>query len=279
MIQCSNINFSYRKKTALDGCSFTIENGSICGLLGRNGAGKTTLLKVLSGLLLSRQGELNVNGFNPAQRQAHFYANLAYVPQELPVPNMKVQTYANICGGLYPNFSNDSLDTLFQRFHVDPNSDFGELSGGDLRKAWLCFAMACRTPLVFLDEPSQGLDIPAQETLRQVLAEEGSAERIILLSTHHVREIENLVDSLLVMNNKGSIICSGRTEDIFNEYRMVEVSNEDLLPARCLYKRRTAEGWKGICKENPTRSQTIPLELLFHALTGPTTAEETVNAE
>lgn len=279
MIQCSNIRFSYRKKIALDGCSFTIEAGSICGLLGRNGAGKTTLLKLLSGLLLSRQGELSVNGFNPARRHADFYANLAYVPQELPVPNMKVQTYADICGGLYPNFSYSSLHSLLQRFHVDSGSNFGELSGGDLRKAWLCFAMACRTPLVFLDEPSQGLDIPAQETLRQVLAEEGSPERIILLSTHHVREIENLVDSLLVMDNNGSIICSGKTEDIFSQYRMVEVSSKDMLPGSCMYTRRTAEGWKGICRETPTRSQTIPLELLFHALTGSSSVEETVHAE
>lgn len=269
MIQCEHVSFSYKRERAVRDCSFSLPAGSLCGLLGRNAAGKTTLIKLLAGLLLPQSGQIEVVGRSPRTRSADFYASIACVPQDLPAPRMSVQKYADICGDLYPDFSFARFGELCRRFFVDPGDQFGTLSGGDLRKAWLSFALACNTPVLLLDEPLQGLDIPAQETLRQVLAETGAEGRSILLATHHVREIENLIDSLVLMHTSGQIVCAGDLESVYNRFTMLNTTAESDIPTDCIYSRRTPTGWEGIIEQRPPKPQSIPLELLFHALAGP----------
>ncbi|MFW5801168.1 MAG: ATP-binding cassette domain-containing protein [Spirochaeta sp.] len=267
MINCQKLQFAYRKNPVLHDCSFAVPRGSVCGLLGRNGAGKTTLLKLLAGLLRPQSGSITVNGYEPARRHAGFYASLAWIGQDLPVPPMTPAAYADIAGKLYPDFSAHDFADLSRRFEIDPAVPFGQLSGGDLRKAWISFGIACRTPVVLLDEPSQGLDIPAQETLRHVLAEVSSDDRCILLSTHHVRELEHLVDSLLLLHSSGHISYSGPLDQVHTEYRYITAGDSREMEG-CLYSRRTPGGWEGILPERSPQPQSIPLELLFQALSG-----------
>lgn len=269
MIQGNAVSFSYHKKGVLHDCSFSIPQGSVCGILGQNGVGKTTLLKLLSGLLIPDSGSVQVHGYEPKRRRREFYEQIAYVPQNPSTPTILVSTYAEMCGPLYPDFSLDVWKSLVERFRVNKLDSFAELSGGDLRKAWLCFALACRTPVLLLDEPTQGLDISSQETFREVIAEESAEQRTIVLSTHHIREIEHVLDSVVFVSETGSIIHTGRCEDLCNSYHMEEAGSPTHLPTDRLYARRTATGWICLKKGPAQHSQTIPLEFLFHALTSP----------
>lgn len=266
MIQCKNISFGYKNERVFDGFTWDLTEGSIIGLLGPNGAGKTTLFKMLTGLIFPKEGEIRVGGFEPKKRAEDFYRKLTYVGEELATPNMSVEEYSKICGPLYPNFSEEVYRELVDRFDFDDQKKFASFSAGDLRKAWLAISLACRTEILLLDEPSKALDINAQSVLRRSLAEAAADGVKILLSTHHVRELEGLLDYVALIDRGGILRYSGGVEDLHQDFSLRVYREKAELPKETLAYRKSPRGWSALQRGASKEPVEIPLELLFTGL-------------
>ncbi len=266
MIQCKNLSFGYKKEKVFEGFDWELTQGSIVGLLGPNGAGKTTLFKMLTGLIFPKEGEIRVEGFEPKKREENFYRKLTYVGEELATPNMTPYEYGKICGPLYPDFSEKVFLDLVEKFDFDGEKKFASFSAGDLRKAWLALSLACRTKILLLDEPSKALDINAQSVLRRSLAE-ASAEGVkILLSTHHVRELEGLLDYVALIDRGGVLRYSGGVETLHQDFHLTYHQRKEALPEEALAYQRSPSGWAALRRGASQEPVEIPLELLFTGL-------------
>ncbi|MCZ0704630.1 ABC-2 type transport system ATP-binding protein [Natronobacillus azotifigens] len=268
MIQCKNLSFGYRKQPVYETFNWELplESGSIYGLLGPNGAGKTTLFRMLTGLIFQREGAISVLGFEPKKREESFYKKITYISEDLQCPDMSPLDYINICGPLYPNFSKELFHDLCEKFEIDAEKGFSHYSSGDLRKAWLCIVLSCQTEIVFLDEPSKGLDINAQAVLRKVLAQSADAGSRIILSTHHVREVEGLLDHVTIIDRGGKLRLNSSVTGLSEEFSLVHCLTKEQLPADALSYQRTTSGWTALMRQPAEEEEDISLELLFTGL-------------
>ncbi|MFP4015598.1 MAG: ABC transporter ATP-binding protein [Halanaerobiales bacterium] len=266
MIYCKNLSFQYKKQAVYEDFNWELSSGSICGFLGPNGSGKTTLFKILTGLMFQSKGEVTVLGHEPKKREESFYKKITYVPEELSFPLMSPKEYVSICGPLYPAFSKKLFKKLCQGFEVDEDKDFANFSAGDLRKAWLSVVLSCQTELVFLDEPSKGLDINAQAFLRKALAEAAADGTKIIISTHHIREVEGLLDHVTLIDRGGNLLLNASVENLYKEFSLTHSLTGEQIPAESLAYQRTASGWTALLQEPSNSPEDIPLELLFTGL-------------
>lgn len=266
MITCKDLSFGYKKQSVYQNFNWELNSGSICGLLGPNGAGKTTLFKMLTGLMFQSNGEVSVLGYAPKKREESFYKKMTYVGEELSKPNMTPLEYISICGPLYPNFSKELFHEQCENFEIDYDKAFSDFSAGDLRKAWLSIALSCQTELLFLDEPSKGLDINAQAVLRKALAQAADAGTRIVLSTHHVREVEGLLDHLTIIDRGGFLRINSPIEDLSKEFSLVHCLTKEQLPSEALSYQRTTSGWTALLRKPSDAPTDIPLEILFTGL-------------
>jgi ABC-2 type transport system ATP-binding protein len=204
MIQLKSLTFGYGKTVLFDSLDLQLQPGSIAGLLGLNGAGKTSLLKLMAGALLPRQGNLSVFGRDPSRREAEHLAAVAFVPEDPWVPAQKPQAWLDSQVPFRPLFDKALFDQLRQDFALTEDKPLSKLSYGQRKKFCLAFALASGASTLLLDEPTNGLDIPAKVTFRKMLAAAAREDRIIVVSTHQVRDLENLIDPVLIMD-KGKI--------------------------------------------------------------------------
>lgn len=206
MITLNDVVFSYSKKVPLfEQLSLTLNPGHIYGLLGKNGAGKTTLLKLLCGLTFPMQGEIRAGKEIPGKRTPGFLSDLFFLPEDIFLPATTPMKLERLQSPFYPAFDLKGFRLLLNQFEVGYDRKHIKLSHGEQKKVMISFALACNTKYLFLDEPTNGLDIPSKETFRSMLAQAFSEDRIILLSTHQVRDLQNLIDQVLILE-KGKII-------------------------------------------------------------------------
>jgi ABC-2 type transport system ATP-binding protein len=214
MIHIQNLSFGYSKKKLLfNDLTLSIEKGKIYGLLGKNGAGKSTFLKNLGGLLFPSRGRISVFGAEPKKRQPSFLQNIYLIPEEVYVPGLKASRYIKIFSPFYPMFNHEQYLDYLQVLEVDPQAHLKGLSFGQQKKFIIAFALACNTGLLLLDEPTNGLDIPSKAQFRRLIARVMNEERLILISTHQTRDLENLIDSVLIIDN-GSLLLNASMEKI-----------------------------------------------------------------
>lgn len=208
MIETKNLCYRYvgSKQESISDMSMEISSGKIVGLLGANGAGKSTLLYLLCGLLQPTSGEVEVNGHNPWKRLPEFLQNIFLVPEEIDLPAIKFESYVKANSPFYPNFSEESLQKALSHFNLTPDIHLGSLSMGQKKKAFLAFALACNTPILLMDEPTNGLDIPSKSEFRRVVIDTMDDSRTIIISTHQVRDLEQLLDHVLIMDKRGILL-------------------------------------------------------------------------
>jgi ABC-2 type transport system ATP-binding protein len=201
MIQTSNLYFRYRNGSSpvFDNLNIQLEKGGIYGLLGENGVGKTTFLRLLAGLIFPKHGTVTVNGFTPKNRDPKFLSEIYYFPENLEVIDKNIIEYAKLYSPFYPTFSKEYFDYYISEFGVNTKAPVTTLSQGNKKKAAVSFALACNTPVLLLDEPTNGLDIPSKTIFRRVLSEAASSEKTIIISTHQVREVEDIINPIIVM--------------------------------------------------------------------------------
>lgn len=207
MLTISNLSFSYSRKSELiKGLDLQVKPGTVTGLLGKNGVGKTTLLYLICGLLKPQSGEIDFNGMVPFRRGTQFLSEVYMVPEEFRLPNIPLSEYVAANAPFYPAFDRDKMIRLLSIFELDADLHLGRLSMGQRKKAILAFGLACNTPLLILDEPTNGLDISSKRSFRQAISECLDSERSIIISTHQVFDIEKIIDNVVIMDRTGVLL-------------------------------------------------------------------------
>ncbi|MBP5716595.1 MAG: ABC transporter ATP-binding protein [Bacteroidales bacterium] len=217
MIKTSNLSYAYVcGQPVLDQISLELPSGHVLGLLGRNGIGKSTLLKLLSGALLG-EGEYFVGGRDPRKREAAFQQSIRLVPENEALFDITIADYAKVTRPLYPTFSDEILSRALAEFQVPSDKKLTDMSLGQQKKALVSLSLACNTPYLFMDEPTNGMDILSKSSFRKLVAGMIDEERTIVISTHQVDDLVGLMDYVTIMENNG-ILLSDSLENIGQQY-------------------------------------------------------------
>lgn len=202
MLQINNITYGYnRYMKVIDGLSLEFKEGGIYGLLGKNGTGKSTLLYLIMGLLRPENGSITLDGSDTKERKPETMQEMFIVPEEYNMPSVKLNDFVKSIKPFYPNFDEQTLYDCLREFEMPTDLNLGALSMGQKKKAYMCLALATRTKLLLMDEPTNGLDIPSKSQFRKVIARGMRDDQIIIISTHQVRDVELLLDHVTIIDN------------------------------------------------------------------------------
>ncbi|WP_028296701.1 ATP-binding cassette domain-containing protein [Olivibacter sitiensis] len=264
MISLSHLSFGYKKKKLLfEDLNLQLSPGHIYGLLGKNGAGKTSLLKNIAGLSYPKAGTCSINTMTPKRRQPAFLQQLYYLAEEIYVPDTKAKDFVKGTAPFYPNFDHEQLNAYLTDFEVPQDSKLTHLSLGQQKKFMIAFALACNTQVLIMDEPTNGLDIPSKAKFRKVIANAFSDDRCILISTHQVRDLDNLIDSVLILHDR-RIVLNKSYEDLGKQLYFGLFDQE--IGGKSLYAEETYRGTLGIATNDNNWNSKPDLELLFNAV-------------
>lgn len=277
MIEISNLSFGYSKRKMLyRSLSLNIRNGNIYGLLGKNGAGKSTLLKNMSGILFPVTGYVDIDGKSPQKRHPSFLRTVYFLSEDVMLPALSLVQYIKLFSVFYPNFDNRQLSRYMTDLEVIVPGKLNILSFGQQKKFIIAFALACNTQIILMDEPTNGLDIPSKAQFRQLIASVMTEQRIIVISTHQTRDLENLIDQVIIVDD-GKLLMNASVEQISDRLIFETV---DEMPDNCriLYSEKHLKG-VSVVRENTTNEDTrVNLENLFNGVTSnPELAKEIFN--
>ncbi len=212
MITINDLGFSYGETDVLKNITMNLEEGHIYGLLGENGVGKTTLLTLLCGLKKPQTGSIDTDGMKPYDREPSLLSNQYYLSDEVPAMNMKAEEYAKNYGKFWEGFDMDKFIEVMGVLENDPKQKMNKMSFGQLKKTYIAFALACNTKYLFMDEPTNGLDIPSKAQFRKAVTKYTREDSIILISTHQVRDLENIIDPIIILDRKDVLLKAGLDE-------------------------------------------------------------------
>ena len=268
MIEVNNISFRYpgTKHNVFSNFNMSLEANNIYGLLGKNGTGKSTLLYLISGLLRPANGEVKVDGRLATDRLPEMLKDMFIVPEEFNLPAVTLDTYVKINKPFYPNFSQEVLESCLKDFELPQTLKLNELSMGQKKKVYMSFALAANTKYLLMDEPTNGLDIPSKSQFRKVVASNMSEDRTIIISTHQVHDIEQLLDHVLIVGTD-KIMFNASTADIADSY-VFETRRQGEDMADVIYSEYGVQGTQVIAKRGDKEETPINLEMLFNAVVG-----------
>ena len=263
MLTIKNCSFSYSRKgePTINDFSLQLKEGGVYGLLGSNGAGKSTLLQLITGLLTPSSGEITFDGVSTRLRRPSTLENMFIVPEEIGLPALKLDKFAELNGVFYPNFSKEDMYRHLDTFGLDRNVRLDKLSMGQKKKVALAFAMACNTKLLLMDEPTNGLDIPAKSAFRKFIIESMSDDRIFVISTHQVRDVSQILDHILIMDNR-KVLLDRTVAEIQSRMKFMDTVNPELID-KAMYAVKGLGGASVILPNNDDDDSELNLELLF----------------
>lgn len=263
MIEIQNLSFKYGKKLVLSNITMKLEAGKIYGLLGENGVGKTTLLKIISGLQKPSEGKCIVNNENPFNRTPSFLSKVFYLPEDLEFIQlyMTLRQFVKLNSPFYTGFDHKKCEAIVKDFDIDANKKLNKLSHGQTKKAAIAFALATNADLLLMDEPSNGLDIPSKTMFRKVMAEYCNDETCAIISTHQVRDLENLIDPIIILDNQ-AVLLNASLETISQK---LYFGLETTIPEHALYFEPTLGGTLCVSENYQNRESKVNLEGLFNA--------------
>ncbi|MES2328497.1 MAG: ABC transporter ATP-binding protein [Bacteroidota bacterium] len=264
MIAFSEVNFGYRKNQPLyKNLRLQVEEGYIYGLLGKNGAGKSTLLKLISGLIFPVTGKVNVMGYDPSKRQPSFLQNIFFIPEEIDTPEVDVIAFADGYAPFYPNFDKQQFLRLLNEFDV-PLRSLKQMSYGQKKKTWIALGIAANTPLLILDEPTNGLDIPSKKQFRKMLAASVTETTCVIISTHQVRDLDSLIDKILIVD-EGELIVNASVDTITQKLSFKQFSAEEDAGGSIYTENNLLGAFAVLLNEGHTQNGRIDTELFFNA--------------
>lgn len=272
MISINDFSFGYNPNRKLyEKLNLTLETGRIYGLLGKNGAGKSTLLKNMAGLLFNtdlsrdnREGSISVNNFAPHRRQPAFLQSIYFIPEQTYVPDLTIKRYVNLYAPFYPQFDEKQFYVFLKELAVEPTGKLTDLSFGQQKKFIIAFGLACNTPVILMDEPTNGLDIPAKSHFRKLMASVLTAERLVIISTHQVRDLDNLIDDVVIIDN-GDVLLKAAIADISDKLVFKTVQNIGELDT-ILYAESGLNGTTIVKPNTKMEDSKVNLEHLFNAV-------------
>ena len=234
LVTAENVSKRYGSVRAVDNVSFSIEQGKILGLFGPNGAGKTTLLKAVLGLT-DCEGELSVLGLDPFRQRKELLRNICFIADVAVLPRwIRVEQLLDFVAETHPNFSRSRVDELLARTKIRRNAKVRELSKGMVTQLHLSIIMAIDARLLVLDEPTLGLDIIFRKDFyADLLSDYFDEERTILITTHQVEEIENILTDIMFIHD-GRILLDSPMESLGEQYAELMTAGEAADTARGL---------------------------------------------
>ena len=261
MITLKELSFSYsRKKEVLDRINLEVGSGHICGLLGKNGEGKTTLLNLLSGQIFPDQGSCLALEEIPSERNARFLQQIFLLPEEISMPEVTAIEYIKMYAPFYPTFRDDICKACVESFEINLSDRLSKMSQGQRKKVAITLALAAHTPLLLMDEPTNGLDIPSKATFRRQVASLVNDDQTVIISTHQVRDLESLIDTVLILDQR-QILLNKTLNEIGEKLYFGPLLPEE----KALYSEPTPQGTIGVTAREDKEETAVSLELLFNA--------------
>ena len=261
MITLKELSFSYsRKKEVLDRINLEVGSGHICGLLGKNGEGKTTLLNLLSGQIFPDQGSCLVLEEIPSERNARFLQQIFLLPEEISMPEVTAIEYIKMYAPFYPTFRDDICKACVESFEINLSDRLSKMSQGQRKKVAITLALAAHTPLLLMDEPTNGLDIPSKATFRRLVASLIDDNQTVIISTHQVRDLESLIDTVLILDQR-QILLNKTLNEIGEKLYFGPLLPEE----KALYSEPTPQGTIGVTAREDKEETAVSLELLLNA--------------
>jgi ABC-2 type transport system ATP-binding protein len=232
LIEARNLTKKYGAYVALDNANITVEAGRIVGLIGPNGAGKTSALRAILGLT-DYQGELKVLGREPFRERTSLMQDACFIADVAVLPSwLRVDHAIDFVAGVHPRFRRDRATAFLAKTQITGKRRMRELSKGMKTQVHLALTMAIDAKLLVLDEPTLGLDILARRAFYDALVNDYMDEtKTILITTHQVEEIENLLTDLIFID-KGRIVLDSSLEDVATRFVAVAVAPDRLEAAR-----------------------------------------------
>jgi ABC-2 type transport system ATP-binding protein len=214
IIQAEGLYKNYGAVEALRGVSFAVEEGEVFGLLGPNGAGKTTTVEILEGMRTPDKGRARVCGLDPEASGERFKERIGAVLQSTSLPDkIRVKEALDLFAEFYTSRLNS--DDLLKRFQLDEkrNAFYSQLSGGQKQRLALAMALVNDPQVVFLDEPTAGLDPQVRREIYTIIEELKRAKKTVLLTTHYIEEAERLCDRVAIVDY-GKVIVTGTPREL-----------------------------------------------------------------
>ena len=228
-------------------------------------------------MLFPTSGTCEIFEESPKNRSVNFLKNLFFVPEEYYLPNLSIDDLVNIYKDFYPNFDTNQFDGYIKEFKIEKHKRTTELSLGQKKKILIGFALSANTKVLIMDEPTNGLDIPSKIVFRNMINDSFKTDRIVIITSHQVRDLDELIHSIIIMND-GKVLLNNDKAHIAKhlQFQLTDTKQEtnDLI-----YQEKVSNGFASI-KENKTDTAGyIDIELLFNAvLTNPSTINNYLNA-
>lgn len=265
MMKVEDIAFSYRRNEyLLNKVNFEITPGGVYGLLGKNGSGKSTLLYLMTGLMFPQIGSVTINGIPSRKRTPEVLSNIYLLPEEFDLPEVSADVYVKNNAQFYPRFNREQFDNYLQIFELPAIKKLSQYSMGQKKKFIVSFALATNVPLLFMDEPTNGMDIPSKSQFRKVIALGMSDERSIIISTHQVRDLESMIDRVMVLHDN-TMMLNESVLEIARKLEFIHTTSKDDLQG-CIYSTFTPNGFVGVRPNVNDVDTTVDLETLFNAV-------------
>lgn len=216
ILDANDLEKSYGKVHALKGLAFSIDEPGVIAILGQNGAGKTTLIHCALGLEKVTNGSLTTMGYQPGHVLAKQKTGVMLQDTDLP-DLLTVREHITLFASYYPEaFEADQLISLCHLQDIAERR-YKKLSGGQKRRVQFALAIVGNPQLVFLDEPTTGLDIEARRNLWKVIRDFAAQGKTIVLTTHYLEEADALADRIIVMN-AGKVVADAKPDDIHKQF-------------------------------------------------------------
>lgn len=262
MIEIKDLAFSYGKTPILKSITTTLEEGRIYGLLGENGVGKTTLLTLLCGLKKVCSGSITTDGENPFDRTPTLLQNQFYLPDEVLPVAMKAECFAKERGAFWPDYDHSKFLEIMKEFENDPAKKMNQMSAGQLKKTYISLALACGCKYIFMDEPTNGLDIPSKTQFRSSIMKYTSDDSTIVISTHQVRDLENIIDPIIILDRQ-DVLLNASVEEITSK-PYFDYGTQ--LHPESLYSEQLPGGFIQVYPNTTGEDSKINVEALFNAV-------------
>ncbi len=265
MIQIQNLQFGYTKnKTLFADLNLELKPGKIYGLLGKNGTGKSTLLKLMMGGLYPHEGSVMIEDHAADDRKPAMLQDIYYLSEDFDHAAISIAAFQSAYGPFYPKFDSKKFDELLSLFEIEKGSSLADLSYGQRKKVYISFGIATQTTYLLMDEPTNGLDIPSKSQFRKALLRGFKEDQIIIISTHQVRDLNQLIESVIILE-EGQIVFS---KDVFDLEEKLdfnrEISEENL--SNLIFRQAVPGGYINIQPNTTGKASEVELEVLFNAV-------------
>jgi len=235
MIKLKNIHKQFDTKKVLENINWEIPKASIYGLVGPNGAGKSTLLRIISGVLKADEGSVLVNGVdvydNPSIKK-----HILFVSDDpFFLPQSTIKEMRNFYELFYPSFNDSMYHSLLKKFGLNETDRITDFSKGMKRQASIILALSCSPDVLLLDEAFDGLDPVMRLNLKRIIANElMNRDMTVIISSHNLRELEDICDRIALLNNH-TITIQDEIESIRNQYHKIQLAYTNAIDDKVLH--------------------------------------------